>query len=41
MKYIFSEETIVVPESVKVHIRSRIVTVEQPLNHLTLSSCSR
>jgi len=35
MKYIFSEETIVVPESVKVHIRSRIVTVEGPRGKLT------
>ena len=30
MKYIFSEEQLVVPEDVKIHIRSRIVTVEGP-----------
>ncbi|KAK5947241.1 60S ribosomal protein L9B [Knufia obscura] len=35
MKYIFSEETVVVPENVKVHIRSRIVTVEGPRGKLT------
>lgn len=30
MKYIFSQEQLVIPEDVKVHIRSRIVTVEGP-----------
>jgi len=30
MKYIFSQEQLVVPEGVKIHIRSRIVTVEGP-----------
>lgn len=30
MKYIFSEEQLVIPEDVKIHIRSRIVTVEGP-----------
>lgn len=30
MKYIFSQEQVVVPDDVKVHIRSRIVTVEGP-----------
>ncbi|KAL1879135.1 hypothetical protein VTK73DRAFT_7254 [Phialemonium thermophilum] len=44
MKYIHSEETLEVPEGVKVHIKSRIVTVEGPrgkltknLNHLAVS----
>lgn len=30
MKYIFSEEQLVIPEDVKIHIRSRVVTVEGP-----------
>jgi hypothetical protein len=30
MKYIFSQEQLVVPDDVKIHIRSRIVTVEGP-----------
>ncbi|KIV88330.1 hypothetical protein PV10_08022 [Exophiala mesophila] len=34
MKYIFSEEQLVVPEDVKIHIRSRIVTVEGPRGKL-------
>ncbi|KAK1764619.1 60S ribosomal protein L9 [Phialemonium atrogriseum] len=44
MKYIHSEETLLVPEGVTVHIKSRIVTVEGPrgkltknLNHLAVS----
>jgi ribosomal protein L6P/L9E len=28
MKYIFSQEQLVIPDDVKIHIRSRIVTVE-------------
>lgn len=30
MKYIFSSEQLVIPDNVKIHIRSRIVTVEGP-----------
>lgn len=30
MRYIFSQEQLVIPEDVKIHIRSRIVTVEGP-----------
>lgn len=35
MKYIFSEELVAVPDDVKVHIRSRIITVEGPRGKLT------
>jgi len=35
MKYLFSEETVAVPQDVKVHIRSRIVSVEGPRGKLT------
>ncbi|KEF52867.1 60S ribosomal protein L9-B [Exophiala aquamarina CBS 119918] len=35
MKYIFSEEQLVIPDDVKIHIRSRIVTVEGPRGKLT------
>ncbi|KIX04876.1 uncharacterized protein Z518_05747 [Rhinocladiella mackenziei CBS 650.93] len=35
MKYIFSQEQLVIPEGVKIHIRSRIVTVEGPRGKLT------
>ncbi|KIW67475.1 hypothetical protein PV04_06722 [Phialophora macrospora] len=35
MKYIFSQEQLVIPEDVKIHIRSRIVTVEGPRGKLT------
>ncbi|EHY56020.1 Large ribosomal subunit protein uL6B [Exophiala dermatitidis] len=34
MKYIFSQEQLVIPEDVKIHIRSRIVTVEGPRGKL-------
>ena len=37
MKYIFSQEQLVIPENVKIHIRSRIVTVEGPRGNLPLS----
>ena len=30
MKYIFSQEQLTIPEGVKIHIRSRIITVEGP-----------
>jgi ribosomal protein L6P/L9E len=30
MKYIHSQETLAVPEGVKVHIKTRVVTVEGP-----------
>ena len=30
MKYIFSQEQLVIPDDVKIHIRSRIVSVEGP-----------
>jgi len=35
MKYIHSEETLEVPDKVKVHIKSRVVTVEGPRGKLT------
>ncbi|RMZ84197.1 hypothetical protein DV738_g624, partial [Chaetothyriales sp. CBS 135597] len=35
MRYIFSQEQLVIPEGVTVHIRSRIVTVEGPRGKLT------
>ncbi|KAL4946217.1 ribosomal protein L6, alpha-beta domain-containing protein [Aspergillus filifer] len=35
MRYIHSEETLPIPDNVKVHIRSRIVTVEGPRGKLT------
>ncbi|KAL4740842.1 ribosomal protein L6, alpha-beta domain-containing protein [Aspergillus falconensis] len=35
MRYIHSEETLPIPENVKVHIRSRVVTVEGPRGKLT------
>ncbi|KAJ9607668.1 60S ribosomal protein L9B [Cladophialophora chaetospira] len=35
MKYIFSQEQLVIPEDVKIHIRSRIITVEGPRGKLT------
>ncbi|KAK4949781.1 60S ribosomal protein L9B [Elasticomyces elasticus] len=35
MKYIFSQEQLVIPDDVKIHIRSRIVTVEGPRGKLT------
>ncbi|KAH0843161.1 hypothetical protein AYO21_03451 [Fonsecaea monophora] len=35
MKYIFSQEQLVIPEGVSIHIRSRIVTVEGPRGKLT------
>ncbi|EXJ77607.1 60S ribosomal protein L9-B [Capronia epimyces CBS 606.96] len=35
MKYIFSQEQLVIPEDVKIHIRSRVVTVEGPRGKLT------
>merc|ERR1711961_26742 len=35
MKYIHSEETLTVPEGVKVTIKSRLVTVEGPRGKLT------
>ncbi|KAJ9646174.1 uncharacterized protein PV06_02004 [Exophiala oligosperma] len=35
MKYIFSSEQLVIPDNVKIHIRSRIVTVEGPRGKLT------
>ncbi|KAK3168815.1 60S ribosomal protein L9B [Lepraria neglecta] len=34
MRYIHSEETLTIPENVKVHIKSRIVTVEGPRGKL-------
>lgn len=34
MKYIFSEEQVIVPENVKVHIRSRVVQIEGPRGNL-------
>ncbi|KAL1956990.1 hypothetical protein VTO42DRAFT_6479 [Malbranchea cinnamomea] len=44
MRYIYSEEILKIPENVKVHIRSRVVTVEGPrgklvkdLSHLAIS----
>jgi len=35
MKYIHSSETLTIPEGVKVHIKSRVVTVEGPRGKLT------
>merc|ERR1711939_835375 len=35
MKYIFSQEQLVIPDNVKIHIRSRIVSVEGPRGKLT------
>ncbi|KAL2794266.1 ribosomal protein L6, alpha-beta domain-containing protein [Aspergillus germanicus] len=35
MRYIHSEETLPIPDNVKIHIRSRIVTVEGPRGKLT------
>ncbi|KAK0509788.1 hypothetical protein JMJ35_008182 [Cladonia borealis] len=44
MRYIHSEETLAIPDNVKVHIKSRIVTVEGPrgklvkdMSHLSVS----
>lgn len=36
MLYIYSQESIVVPDNVKIHIRSRIITVEGPRGTDTL-----
>jgi len=35
MKYIFSQEQLVIPDNVKIHIRSRIISVEGPRGKLT------
>ncbi|KAL4785097.1 ribosomal protein L6, alpha-beta domain-containing protein [Aspergillus varians] len=35
MRYIHSEETLPIPDNVKIHIRSRLVTVEGPRGKLT------